>query len=316
MPFFILLAILIFLVLTPFVYRIFRTIKQNQTIHRSTRPFPWWGWLGIMGVIGAWILAWTRFEWSSVLQPHTFPMIWFPLILVFNALQYKKTGGCLITARTRFFLTLFPLSALFWWFFEYLNRFVQNWTYSGTQYGRWQYFWLATLSFSTVLPAVLSVSDWLLSCSWVDKGFRRFITIKWQYTRTIALFVLAVSAISLFCIGIIPNFLFPMMWVSPLLIIVSTQVLFGEAHVLQGIAEGDWRIVVSAALAALICGFFWEMWNINSLSKWEYAIPFVHRFQIFEMPILGYSGYLPFGLECMAVSLFLAAKPFSEKRSI
>jgi hypothetical protein len=32
-------------------------------------------------------------------------------------------------------------------------------------------------------------------------------------------------------------------------------------------------------------------------------VPFVQRFHIFEMPILGYAGYLPFGLECMVVSL-------------
>jgi hypothetical protein len=44
------------------------------------------------------------------------------------------------------------------------------------------------------------------------------------------------------------------------------------------------------------------MWNYKSLSHWEYAIPFVNQFKIFEMPLLGYAGYLPFGLECMAVT--------------
>jgi hypothetical protein len=28
----------------------------------------------------------------------------------------------------------------------------------------------------------------------------------------------------------------------------------------------------------------------------------VHRFEIFEMPVLGYAGYLPFGLECAVVA--------------
>jgi hypothetical protein len=46
------------------------------------------------------------------------------------------------------------------------------------------------------------------------------------------------------------------------------------------------------------------MWNYKSLSHWEYALPFVHRFKIFEMPLLGYAGYLPFGLECLAVVQF------------
>ena len=58
-------------------------------------------------------------------------------------------------------------------------------------------------------------------------------------------------------------------------------------------------------LAALICGGFWEMWNYNSLAKWEYAVPFVGRYRVFEMPVLGYAGYLPFGLEVAVVAQML-----------
>jgi hypothetical protein len=35
-------------------------------------------------------------------------------------------------------------------------------------------------------------------------------------------------------------------------------------------------------------------------------VPFVHRFQIFEMPLLGYAGYLPFGLECLIIMEMLS----------
>jgi len=309
------LAIAIFLTLFPFVYRIIRASWQPSTIEKSHRRFPWWGWLGLMVLICAWVLAWNRFEWFSILQPHTYPLIWFSFIFVLNALKFKKTGRCLMINRTKFFLWLFPLSALFWWIFEYLNRFVQNWNYHGTSYGPWNYFWLATVSFSTVLPAVLSMSDWLLSYSPINRGFARFTVIKLNRPRIIAFVVLVSTTITLFLIGIFPNYLFPLVWVSPGLIVISIQSLQGEKHVLQGITDGDWRILVSAALAALLCGFFWEMWNIHSLSKWEYSIPFVHKFQIFEMPILGYSGYLPFGLECIAVSSLLSANPTSEQRS-
>ncbi len=44
------------------------------------------------------------------------------------------------------------------------------------------------------------------------------------------------------------------------------------------------------------------MWNYNSLAHWEYSVPFVQRFHVFEMPVLGFAGYLPFGLECAAVA--------------
>ena len=41
------------------------------------------------------------------------------------------------------------------------------------------------------------------------------------------------------------------------------------------------------------------MWNYVSLAKWAYSIFCVDRFKLFEMPLPGYAGYLPFGLECL-----------------
>jgi len=64
---------------------------------------------------------------------------------------------------------------------------------------------------------------------------------------------------------------------------------------------GDWRPLLQPALAALICGLLWELWNFGSLAKWHYSIPYVQRFRVFEMPLLGYAGYLPFGVECALV---------------
>jgi hypothetical protein len=110
--------------------------------------------------------------------------------------------------------------------------------------------------------------------------------------------MLAVAGTGLLLIGVFPNLLFPLLWISPLLIIVSLRTLSGQRHTLSALADGDWRPVVTAAAAALVCGFFWEMWNFFSLARWTYQVPYVHRFTVFEMPVLGYAGYLPFGLEC------------------
>ena len=90
----------------------------------------------------------------------------------------------------------------------------------------------------------------------------------------------------------------------------------GEQHVFSDLVKGNWRLVISAALAALFCGWFWEMWNYFSLARWEYAVPFVHRFQIFEMPILGYAGYFPFGLECVVIGNLLENLGKSRKKGV
>jgi hypothetical protein len=70
---------------------------------------------------------------------------------------------------------------------------------------------------------------------------------------------------------------------------------------------------VRYALAALVCGFFWEMWNWHSLAKWVYDVPYVTRFKIFEMPLLGYFGYLPFGWECGIVAAIVGGRKEQEQ---
>jgi hypothetical protein len=40
------------------------------------------------------------------------------------------------------------------------------------------------------------------------------------------------------------------------------------------------------------------------MPKWIYHVPLVPQQRLFEMPYLGYAGYLPFALECFAVYTF------------
>jgi hypothetical protein len=233
------------------------------------------------------------------LQAHAFTPLWIAFILLVNAFTVRKTGRCLMLSRTRRFLLLFPVSAAFWWSFEYLNRFVGNWYYLDPPgFGAWEYFLFATLPFATVLPAVLSTRELLLSFPRVDGAFREWRPLSPTHPRAIAASVLLLSCAGLFAVGIVPDVAFPLVWVAPPLLLISLADLRGEPHALSGITEGDWRTFAASSLAALSCGFFWEMWNYGSSVKWVYAIPYVDAFHLFEMPLLGYAGYLPFGVLC------------------
>lgn len=297
-------SLFILAAILPIFIKILR--KKKQVDSKPTfYPFPWWGWIGLSTGLTAWVLAWTRFPWFAGFQPHTFTPLWFSFILVINALTYKRTGNCMIINRPKYFIALFPVSAVFWWFFEYLNRFVQNWQYIGLHFSSLEYLFYATISFSTVLPAVLGTREWIQSFSWVEKC-NHLIPFGIFQSKPIAIFLFIVSSAGLVGISIWPDYLFPLLWISPLLVIVSLQIMAGENHIISDIARGDWRLVISSALAALFCGFFWEMWNDFSLAKWIYNVPFVQRFQGFEMPVLGYAGYLPFGLGCSLIGKILA----------
>ncbi len=270
----------------------------------KARP-PAWGWAGLAILLGGWTLAWTRWEWFAPWQAHTFCLPWVGYILVVNAWCLRRSGRSLLTDAPGRFAWLIPASALFWWFFEYLNRFVQNWYYVGVDdFSPTAYIAFASLAFATVLPAVLSTHRLLLSFPMLANlhGLRPMRIVR---PRMAAAMILTAAGVGLTLLGVFPDALYALLWISPLLIITALQVLGGHPTIFAPLGHGDWRSLVSAALAALICGFFWELWNIGSLARWQYAVPYVDRFHIFAMPLLGYGGYLPFGLECLVVGVMV-----------
>ena len=208
------------------------------------------------------------------------------------------------------------MSAAFWWFFEYLNRFVQNWYYQGVDgLSSFQYFIFATLPFSTVLPAVLGTYELLKSFPRLSCGLEDSMRLNIKHPKVVAMVALLLFGSGLAGIGIWPDYLFPLLWISPLGIITALQTVRGKETIFSPIRNGNWQQIFLLAISALMCGFFWEMWNYYSEAKWLYAVPFVGRFHIFEMPILGFAGYLPFGLECAVVAALVSSNEAAKTRT-
>ncbi len=283
-PVFLGLAGLVTLFLSPYavvVRRVLRAGPPGRIDASPLRRFPVWGWGGLALLAVAWVLAWTRLPAFEPFQHHTFTPLWLAYILVVNALTFRRTGRSLLTHRTGFFLALFPLSAAFWWFFEWLNRFVRNWHYVGVE------------DFS-VLEYVAFASCRSMPC------LPKIDARAWGWG------LLALSALGTAAVALWPRGLFPLLWVAPLGAVIGTQWALRESTAFAPLTAGDWRPLFLPPLAALICGFFWELWNYGSLAHWVYTVPYVQRFELFQMPALGYSGYLPFGLACVAVASLLA----------
>lgn len=269
----------------------------------GTRHFPWWGWLAFGILLASWFLAWSRMPWFESLQALTFIPLWFSYIVLANALCFRQSGSCPLLDKPYFFLALFPVSSVFWWYFEYLNQFVHSWYYTGVDYGPLSYSIHATISFCTVLPAVYTTRTFISHMKWFKHRFQDLPLVRMRGFMPFA----ASAGLLIGCAGLIglalwPGKLFSMLWIAPLLIMTSMQQMAEKTSIFSGMATGDWRPALSAAMAALFCGFFWEMWNYFSMARWMYSIPYVYRFKLFEMPILGYMGYLPFGLTCIAIA--------------
>ena len=275
--------------------------SRLQRKPREKRTLPWWGWLGLVLVGCTWVLAWNRFPWFSNMQVYTFTPLWLGYILSVNAFTRQRSGTCLMTRRPGRFLLLFPVSAVFWWYFEWLNRFVQNWYYVGIEdFSALGYVLHATLCFSTVLPAVIGTCELLavMLPGPVISGPRlRLFSGVWG-----GWWLLGGMSCVLAGLALAPDLLFPFVWVAPLLCLCGLQLIRDRHTLFTPLVRGNWRPILIPALAALICGFFWELWNWKSLAHWEYSIPYVDRYHLFAMPILGYLGYLPFGLQCRMIA--------------
>jgi len=256
--------------------------------------------VGILLVAVCWPLNWTL---PGVRTAYFFFPLWLGYILVADVLVERRTGNSLWTRSRQQFGLLFALSAPVWWLFELLNWRTGNWDYSGRElFTQFEYNLLCTISFSVVMPAVFETAEWVRSFRWME----RFTSgARIPSTRAVRLTLLLTGLAMLTALLLWPKMFYPCLWISLLLILEPLNGWLGRQHFLERLQHGDWRKVLSLALGALLCGFFWEMWNFYSYPKWIYHTPGAGFAHVFEMPLLGYGGYVPFALELAALKSFL-----------
>ncbi len=258
------------------------------------------GWFGLTLLAVCWPLNWML---PGMRTAYLFLPLWLGYVLVVDALVLARAGASLWTRSRRDFVLLFVASAPVWWLFEMVNRRTGNWEYLGTAaFPPLEYYALCTLSFSTVMPAVFETAELVRTFGWMQKlVFRRAVAP----TRRLCLGLLFSGAMMLALTLLWPKFFYPFVWIALALIFEPLNRRLGRRHLLEWLEHGDWRPVVALSLGALGCGFFWEMWNYWSCPQWIYHTPGANFLHIFEMPLLGYGGYVPFGLELYGLMNFL-----------
>jgi len=258
--------------------------------------WPAWGWAALAWTALWWLVAWTRIPALDPVQPLTFTPLWLGYIAT-AAAGVRALGGRLPAPGALGLLA--AASGAYWWLYEHLNLFVRNWHYLGTgRYGDAAYALLATAAFATVLPAVLLTAALLarLRRPWRCPARLRPVRAR-RPRRAAALWALAGLGL-LAAAGAFPAQAYPLIWAAPAMALAGLQRLLGGRTWLAPLARGDWRPVVLPALAALVCGLFWELWNWRSLARWDYTLPGLQAPRLFAMPLTGWAGYLPFGVTC------------------
>ncbi len=269
----------------------------------SIKPLRSWGlqgWLGLLLVAVCWPLNWTL---PGVRTAYLFFPLWLGYILVVDALVLCRTGTSIWTRTPRGFLLLFVSSVPAWWLFEAINRRTGNWEYQGgSAFTDLESYLLCTISFSTVMPAVFETAELVGSFRWLARSASGPCVAPTR-ALNLGLFLGGTAMLALTLLW--PRYFYPFVWTSIVLILEPLNQWLGRRHFLQDLQHGDWRLVVSLAVGALICGFFWEMWNYYSYPQWIYHTPGAQFLHVFEMPLLGYGGYIPFALELCALKNLL-----------
>jgi hypothetical protein len=281
----------------------------QRPANRGPSGFPLYGWIGLVLVLGFWAANWGlsghRTQWAF------FPL-WLGYCLAVDALVRVRTGTSLLSRGTRRYLGLFLVSAPAWWLFEIINLRTQNWIYIGADaFAPPAYAFWTTLSFATVLPAVLESAELAASMGFVQRLPRGFKLVP---SRLMTAMFFVAGSVMLALLLIWPTHFFPFAWLSIYFILEPVNVWLGNRNLAEWTRRPDWRPVYALWLGVLLTAWFWEMWNFLSFPKWTYSIPWTAGPRLFEMPLLGYGGYLPFALELYAL-YHLALGFLGERRS-
>ncbi|MBT8380011.1 MAG: hypothetical protein KJN64_12360 [Ignavibacteria bacterium] len=258
--------------------------------------FPLHGWIGIVLVVVFWYLNWSL----DGLRTHLlfFPL-WLGYALTVDGFVYYRKGNSLLSRNWKKYVLLFLISAPAWWLFELFNLRTQNWFYDGKQFfSELEYAIYATFSFSTVIPSVFGTAELVSTFKLINKiKFDKKIIP----TKKFSILHFIIGLLLLTLVLLFPIIFFVFVWLSVFFILEPVNILLRKNSIYDYLKNGNWKPVFSLWIGCLVCGFFWEMWNYFSYPKWVYDIHFANFLYIFEMPILGYLGYIPFSFELLTI---------------
>ncbi|MFB3884170.1 MAG: DUF4332 domain-containing protein [Thermodesulfobacteriota bacterium] len=237
---------------------------------------------------------------------------WWSYILTIDAIIYHLKGNSLILSRTKEFFLMIPWSIFIWLIFEAANLSLKNWYYinlPNSTVERWMGY---AVAYGTVLPGIFETTELLETIGL----FKESRVKKARFSSGDRAFFVPLGVLCLISSVAIPKYFFPLIWVGFIFLLEPVNDRFGGRSLLKDLEEGNPRKIYLLLTAGLICGLLWEFWNFWSLSKWIYTVPFFEEIKGFEMPALGFLGFLPFAVQVYVmynfVSLFRSGRGWEE----
>ncbi|MBD3167972.1 MAG: hypothetical protein GF307_00720 [candidate division Zixibacteria bacterium] len=230
------------------------------------------------------------------------PIVWTGYIFFLDGINHLFRKRSLIIDDTANFLWMLPISIGLWYVFEFYNLFLDNWHYINLPENRairyTGYFW----SFATIWPGIFETYILLGGLKLFEK-----ITVK-PYRLTSRAFWILIVIGTVFEIlpFIFPNrYWAPTIWTGFVLLLDPINYRLGLPSFLGQWENGRLGGLFRIFTAGLICGFLWEFWNFWAGAKWVYTVPYLGDVKLFEMPIVGFLGFIPFAAEVFVMYVFI-----------
>lgn len=221
---------------------------------------------------------------------------WWSYIIFLDAVLALKEKRFFVL--NRHIAPLVIISCGFWCLFELINIRLHNWHYINLPVNEILRYGGYFLSYGTVIPAIYLTKE-LIYILFGDIIVRPFRIERYPvYAVPLGIVILLLTLV-------FPRYLFACAWIFAVPVMDAVNYMRGYRSFMKDLEKGFAGHLVSAAVAGLICGILWEMWNYLSVSKWIYSVPFLEKGKVFEMPLPGYLGFLAFGLETIAFFNFL-----------
>jgi hypothetical protein len=235
--------------------------------------------VGLLLTAGGWAVMWGA---VSFFNPLAFTAMWTGAAL----LMWSGSRAGYPGPRRHAALAL--LSVPIWWWFELVDARTQNWHYVNPyDPSPFWYVVLASLAFSTVVPAIVSATALV----------RRLAPGRPALTEASARFgarQISAGIVLQALVFAFPTQMYPFVWIAPFLVVDGIGARLTGRALGADLLAGGWREAAVIGGAGVLCGLLWEFWNYRSVPSWEYSVPLLGFWKVFEMPLLGYLGYIPF----------------------
>ena len=299
----------------------FKKVKVEKFVKSDQKEkLPLWFWFGVIIFSIALYFLWSKSQSPKfIINWLLIPLFWGIIFIVDGFVYIRNEGKSLIGKKPQMIIAIATCSMGGWLLFEYLNFFVRkNWFYpAGNLISNEQFLIYSILGSSALLTIVF---EWYMLLKTNKKFALRYTNgPKVNISNTAWLLILVFSLAAFFAIPFFPNQLFFLIWIVPMTALLSILSLRGKWTPIKPIENGNWSYIALICLSYLIQGILYEGWNYfggyhlangelitYNPGYWVYSIPYVDKFHVFEMPLLGLFGYLPFGLYCWAAWIVFA----------